>query len=1793
MTTYLYSSLADGQLIAFDPATDVLSFDNQAVSAADFTLSVDPVNGLVTFSSTLWAGFTLAGVTLTALDEGNLVFADGSTLAHAHEGNLYTTQLAGTVNDDLLVGSAAGTTLQIAGTHADGHQTDGFGNSPSVSADGRYVVFESNADLLGNGGSGGVSQVYMRDLATNEVSLVSSAANGTPASLGASNGVVAGNGRYVLFVSDSPDLVAGDTNAGQDLFLKDLQTGGITRVNTSSTGGQSALDPYTAFDASISSDGRFVVFSSGANNLVAGDTNGVSDIFLKDTQSGLLTRVSTSTAGNQANGGSLAAQISADGRFVVFTSAATNLNGQDGDGYIDVYVKNLQTGELTCVSHDAAGQSRPYDSLSPSISADGRYVAFESASTLLNDGQDGWGSVYVRDLETGTLSRVTGSSGQADLQTISISADGRYVVFASQASLTAADTNSHQDIYVKDTQTGLVALVSQAADGAASSDWNVMARISQDGSTIVFRGDGDNLVGGDGNQTADVFVVGNPLLSRTLTGGRGNDVYLIDNASDKVVELASQGLDKVISSVTITLATNVEQLVLTGSAAIDGTGNALNNRITGNGNANTLSGGVGADTLIGGLGDDTYLVDASDVVTESSAQGGNDTVRTSVSHVLATNVENLVLLGSGAIDGTGNASDNRITGTVGNNVLAGGAGVDTVSYANATSGVTVDLSLQAAQGTGGAGVDTLSGFENVIGSAHADRLTGSAGNNRLDGGAGVDTLTGGAGDDVYVIGHSGDQAIEGSNAGRDRIESSVSWTLAEHMEDLTLTGGARNATGNAASNALVGNAETNLLDGLGGVDTMSGGGGNDTYIVDHVSDQVVEAADGGTDLVKSSASFGLSANVEDLTLTGMARWAGGNSLANRLTGNDAANELDGRGGADTMTGGAGNDLYIIDNSGDQVVERSGGGQDRVESSVSWTLGTEVEELVLTGSARNGTGNSAANFLMGNDYDNRLDGGLGADTMNGSLGNDIYVVNHSGDVAAEWGADGIDLVESSVSYTLTGEVENLTLTGTAHSGIGTTGRNRITGNASNNLLDDGGSDPGWGPDTLVGGAGDDVYILRGGDSITVITETAGNGLDTVRTEAWTTTLGSQVENLELIGGGAQHGIGNAGANRISTTNTGDDTLDGGGGADTLSGGAGDDLYIVGHSGDVVVEMAAQGRADTVQASLSWTLGQNIEHLTLTGSGHNTGRGNSADNTIVGNAGNNLIDGGGGADTMSGGLGNDTFLVDNTADIAFDSANGGIDLVKASVSYTLSGQIEDLVLTGTAQAGTGNGLANHLTGNASANILDGGAGADTMSGGAGGDTYVVDDANDLLIEAANGGSDEVQASVSWTLSAEFENLTLTTWGLTGTGNAKNNVLTGSRLDDTLDGGAGADTMRGGDGSDTYIVESADDVVIEDNPWGTSNDHVLSSVDHVLGDGLEQLTLTGSALNGTGNEGTNHITGTGAANTLNDGGGGGDTLEGGAGNDFYTFSRGGGTVVEHADGGVDIVETAYYNGVALVDDNVEILRLVSDQAQCGMGNAANNRIESTVADVGGYWDTLNGGEGADTLVGSDGWNTFVVDNAGDVLIDNGGHDLVESSIDWTLTAGFEYLFLTGSGNTRGTGHSGDEYIKGNWGNNVISGGVGGQDTLDGWVGSDLFVISDVAGDTVRDMELGEKIKVDQAHVSIGNGDNIVDGAVTIDGPGGFSRDAEFVMLSGDVLVEGRTLEEAAAAAFGNADAAYATGTTRMFGMSYNHGVATVLFHFESLDGDAVVDADELTVLVQMDTYTDFTAADLIFGI
>jgi len=849
---------------------------------------------------------------------------------------------------------------------------------------------------------------------------------------------------------------------------------------------------------------------------------------------------------------------------------------------------------------------------------------------------------------------------------------------------------------------------------------------------------GDNII--DGGLGAD-----------TLAGGLGDDTYYVDNAGDVVVEGSSAGNDTVIASVSYTLTPNVENLILTGIANLDGTGNDQANSLAGNGGNNRLDGGAGADAMAGAAGDDTYIVDnTADTVVELSGEGF-DTVRSSVSYTLSANVEAMVLTGSGNINATGNSGINTLTGNGGNNVLDGGAGADTMIGGLGNDTYVIDNALDVVVENNGEGNDTVkasfsytlgANIENLTLTGAADltatgneldnTLTGNDGNNVIDGLLGSDTMAGGSGDDTYYVDNTGDTVIEEASNGTDQVFSTVSFALGSNVENLTLVGtGNLDATGNNLNNILIGTAGNNRIDGGSGNDRMIGGAGDDTYTVDSVGDTVVELANEGTDTIKSSITYTLASNVENLTLTGATNLdAFGNELNNIIVGNRGNNVIDGSSGADTMVGSLGDDTYYVENVGDVVTEFADEGIDTVRSSINYVLADNVENLVLTGTALNGTGNALDNSITGTAGNNVLDGGQGSDVLIGGDGNDTYIVDSSGDVIIE-GANagsGTDIALASASYVLGDNVEKLTLTGTANiDGTGNSLDNIILGNSGNNVLDGGA-----GADTLTGGAGDDTYVI---DNVNdVIVEQSNGGVDTVRT-GMSYTLGLNLENLMLTGLAAINGTGNS-LDNILTGNGGNNTLDGGTGADTMVGGAGDDTYIVDNAGDIVSENLGEG-TDLVQSSVTFTLGANIERLTLTGTANIDATGNTLNNVITGNAGNNVLDGGAGADTMAGGAGNDTYIVDDGGDTLTEAAGSGTDIVMASVSWVLGANFENLTLTGaSAIDGSGNSLANVITGNGSDNIISGGGGADTLLGMGGNDTFIVPSTGFTSIQGGSG-------------------------------------------------------------------------------------------------------------------------------------------------------------------------------------------------------------------------------------------------------------------------------------------------------------------------------------------------------------------------------------------------------------------------------------------------------------------------
>lgn len=463
---------------------------------------------------------------------------------------------------------------------------------------------------------------------------------------------------------------------------------------------------------------------------------------------------------------------------------------------------------------------------------------------------------------------------------------------------------------------------------------------------------------------------------------------------------------------------------------------------------------------------------------------------------------------------------------------------------------------------------------------------------------------------------------------------------------------------------------------------------------------------------------------------------GGNDTLTGLGGNDV---LDGGTGNDTMTGGGGNDTYRVDSIGDNVVE-SGGGNDTVEASISWSLAADifVENLTLKGADPiSATGNGLNNVITGNAGNNWIDGGAGADTMQGGLGNDRYVVDNVGDVVVEAVGAGTEWVYSSVTHTLEANVENMDLTGAgAINGYGNNLANTIFGNSANNVLDGRG-----GTDALYGGLGNDSYYVD--SSLDIASEIFNAGTDKVYSRAANYTLGSNVENMKLLDAfffqpagvnGTGNSLanvmeGNALANQLNGMGGndtmfgygGNDTLDGGTGNDAMFGGTGNDVFIVDSTLDTVTEFFGEG-TDRVNASVSYAITDaDVENLTLTGVGNINGTGNASANVLSGNSGNNTLNGLGGIDTMKGGAGNDTYFVDNASDVVVEGAGQGTDSVFASVTETLSLDVENLFLTGAAAInGTGNASANLIVGNFAGNVLIGLAGDDTIIAGGGNDT-----------------------------------------------------------------------------------------------------------------------------------------------------------------------------------------------------------------------------------------------------------------------------------------------------------------------------------------------------------------------------------------------------------------------------------------------------------------------------------------
>ncbi|WP_305883677.1 calcium-binding protein [Alsobacter ponti] len=1177
-----------------------------------------------------------------------------------------------------------------------------------------------------------------------------------------------------------------------------------------------------------------------------------------------------------------------------------------------------------------------------------------------------------------------------------------------------------------------------------------------------------------GSAWADTLVADD--RGDTLDGGAGGDLLISGAGADSLQ--GGTGVDTVSyagsnAAVSVNLATGAasggwaanDSLAglenATGSAFADTiVGSDGDNQLVGLAGGDSLSGGAGADTLLGGDGDDTlvggegsdslvggagndavdYAGSASGVsvdLGQNSASGGDaegDTL-SGIEIVYGTRFADTLAGSSGGSTLVGRGGDDSLLAGTGQGSIDGGADTDTLSYALVGAGIAVDLAAgKTTWVSNGAAKDDVAGVENVIGSRFGDRLAGDAAANVLTGGLGADTLAGGGGDDT-LDGSADDGAADLADYSAE-AESVVidlnagSASGAGAGRDLLI--GIEDARGGAAGDRITGDDGDNRLSGMGGgdtfvsshgVDSIDGGDGQD--VIDYSAEDSavrVSLADG---FARVGGQRQILTDVENVVGTSYHDVISGDDASdNSLVGGQGDDTLGGSAGADTLDGGDGDDLVDFSASAAAVMVDLRNGLARLDGSA--VSGSLVSVENATGSRFNDTLYAAdpGSELTAGAGDDLLVSGAGSDTLSGGAGVDtadysravagVYVdlVNARASVAGE-GVDTLESIEVVLATQMAdtiigGEADNLLRgLGGNDSLFGGMGRDTLLGGDGDDTLDGGA-----GGDSLVGDAGNDLY--RVDDAGDQISDSAG--ADTVESTAGAFTLSAGLEDLLFTGTGDFTGVGNDSQNRI-VGGAGADSLDGAGGADTLEGGAGDDNYRVDTTGDSIVE-AADGGTDRVVTTLNefdLSTQSNVEYLAFEGTGDFSGVGNDVANEIKGGTGNDTLAGLGGADTLIGGDGSDM------ADYSRSAQAVNVDLTRTEPQVGGDAEGDRLVgiekLRGSSQADTlvGDAAANVLDGQAGDDSLVGGGGADTMSGGAGDDTYVVDDANDVTTELADGGNDTVRVvtavSARATAQANIENLIYAGAGnFTGIGNALANRIEGGSGNDSLSGLGGANTLIGNDGDDTlagvagpgvsiasdslvggagddvYLVDSTSDVVAELPGGGTDEIQTANLTAYDLtanaanAANVENLTYTGSQnFTGTGNALANVITG----------GSGKDTLSGAAGDDTLV----GGAGADSLDGGVGLDEASYANATTSVRvDLTSGLGSGGDAEGDTYANIENARGSITAA------STLIGNSGDNVLIGGDANDRMTGGLGADTLIGGAGADYLDGGVGGT---------------------------------------------------------------------------------------------------------------------------------------------------------------------------------------------------
>lgn len=406
-------------------------------------------------------------------------------------------------------------------TDSSGAQANSYSFDAALSQDGLLCAFDSLANNLVPGDTNGFYDVFLKDRTTGNTELISVDSSGVQGNRDSFLPFMSPDGRFVIFSSLSNNLVSGDTNGHYDVFLRDRLNGTTERVSIRGAGLQGNAD---SFGLGVSSDGNNIYFESYATNLVANDTNGQGDVFVRNRVTAKTTRVSVDSAGNEGDNYSWWGGMADDASAVCFYSAATNLIPNDFNGKVDIYLHDMNTGITSRVSADPSGNDADGNSVLPRMSSDGRYVVYRSAATnLIPNDTNGFEDIYVFDRAAGVSDRVSIDSygnesndnscdvpnpPNADINTYgAISTDGQFVVFDSQATnLVDNDTNGVTDVFIHNRYTGLTQRISVDSTGAQSNDVALIGTISDDGSVAAFQSIATNLVPNDTNNDSDIFA---------------------------------------------------------------------------------------------------------------------------------------------------------------------------------------------------------------------------------------------------------------------------------------------------------------------------------------------------------------------------------------------------------------------------------------------------------------------------------------------------------------------------------------------------------------------------------------------------------------------------------------------------------------------------------------------------------------------------------------------------------------------------------------------------------------------------------------------------------------------------------------------------------------------------------------------------------------------------------------------------------------------------------------------------------------------------------------------------------------------------------------------------------------------------------------------------------------------------------------------------------------------------------------------------------------------------------------